>query len=71
MRQELVLEALRSTGPMTIRQILDELGIAYSATSCAKCNYCIRSLRKYGLVAHVGVVDGYRGNKMYVWEATE
>lgn len=71
MRQEVVLDALKAHGPMTIRQILDKIDVEYSALSCSKCNYCIRALRKYGLVAHVGVVDGYRGNKMYVWEATE
>lgn len=71
MRQEAVLDALKTHGPMTIRQILDKIDIEYSALSCSKCNYCIRALRKYGLVEHIGEMEGYRGNKRYIWKATE
>lgn len=70
MRQELVIEALKSRGPMIPRQILDACGIPYSYVAIYRCNECLRSLKKYDIVRKVGEVGKGR-NIAFVWELVE
>ena len=70
MRQEHIITALRSYGPMTTTQILDRLGLEDTHVLHTKCNAQLNKLRKWGEVEKVGTV-GAGKHTAYIWAVVE
>ena len=70
MRQEHIIAALRSYGPMTTSQILDRLGIKGTHSMHTMCNSQLNKMRKWGEVDRLGT-SGSGRHKAWIWTVVE
>lgn len=70
MRQDHIIAALRSYGPMTTTQILDRLGLKDTHPMHTTCNSQLNKMRKWGEVEKVGTV-GAGKHTAFIWAVVE
>ena len=70
MRQEEILEALRTHGPMTVTQILGKLGVRNTHPLHTTCNSALKQMRKWGEVEVIGT-EGAGKHTALVWAVVE
>lgn len=70
-RQEQILEALRTHGPMTSRQIQALSKESLDKDSIDHTRRRLRALHKYGLIRPAGEVKGKGSPPAILWEAVE
>ena len=70
MNEKMILDCLRTHGPMTSRQICIACKEEDPAT-LQRTRRLLKSLHKFRMVAQIGTVMESRHNPSYLWEAVE